>query len=88
LDNGQSARWSFEVYDRLYQRLAQLARYYYRGSRCGVDTDFHPDCHGPDRNESGTLICSQYWVFADHSGSFEAPRPSGGKNAATILSLR
>lgn len=29
-----------------------------------------------------------FGLFADHSGSFEAPRPSGGKNAAMILSLR
>jgi outer membrane receptor for Fe3+-dicitrate len=27
-------------------------------------------------------------LFADHSGSFEAFRPNGGRNAATILSLR
>ena len=28
------------------------------------------------------------WVFADHSGSFCALRVNGGRNAATILSLR
>ena len=45
LDDGQQASWTFQVHDRLYERLARLERYYFGGSRCGTATDFHPACH-------------------------------------------